>query len=236
MRKKSAMIAVLLALVLAVSPACAAGLANRLSGKCGKCSNTGVCTRCEGTGYCGSCYQHSGYSGPCVACKDAVPGLCRKCYGTGKYVSEVTYKLRTCTLCSNGKCKYCKGTGLSTVECGVCLTTGKCFECGGSGKCVDCQKLTKEERDLYTRLYSNLAGRSITIEDPEKWLDWVENECEVCLGIGSCESCGGDGYERCPRRCKPNSGCTACDGDGYKTCTSCRGSGRCSACGGDGQK
>ena len=231
--KKCAIISLFLALLIALSPVYAAiGMA---AGRCQTCGNTGVCVKCEGDGKCPSCYNGTGYSGPCVICKDEVPGKCNWCYGTKMWVSP-TGKVKTCPRCADGLCAACKGTALSTVECGICMVTGKCYACGGDGGCADCQWLDREARVLREQLMANLSGKKITTGQAIEIIGGMMKQCGVCLGLGQCNSCGGKGYERCPKRCMPSDPCFSCDGDGYKSCSVCGGSGSCSACGGDGIK
>lgn len=219
--KKRAVISMLLALLLALSPVYAAiGMA---AGMCKTCGNTGVCVKCEGDGKCNIC--------ECIMCND---GVCKKCYGTGMYISPYTYSSRDCIGCYNGKCRYCNGNGRD-YNCNTCLSTGKCYACGGDGSCADCQWLNPDARVLRVQLMANRSGKSMTLEEAEEYLRILENECRVCAGAGTCSSCNGRGYERCPKMCQPGDFCTACK-QGYRDCSVCGGSGSCGACGGDGQK
>ena len=226
MMKKTMCILLLTLMILSALPASAA--------HCKTCNDTGVCIKCEGDGECPSCYNGTGYWSACIICKDTVPGKCRRCYGTRLWVSP-TGKVKDCNFCYDGNCKACGGTGLSTTECTICMVTGKCWACGGDGGCADCQWLHPDAEVLRVRLTANLNGKEMTIAEAEELLRKLENECEQCAATGECNSCGGAGYERCPRMCKRNDGCTYCK-NGYVDCSICAGSGLCKACGGDGQK
>lgn len=95
------------------------------------------CTSCRGTGD-GECVICHGRN-ECDLCKRN-PGKCSKCKGTGEYehhdYSTVpsTIEIRSCNSCTDGDCKYCRGTG----KCKYCNYKGKvaggCDKCNGSGK------------------------------------------------------------------------------------------------------
>lgn len=67
------------------------------------------------------------------------------CEGTGKCTSDASGDSKT--VCIDGKCLWCKGTGkFLLLKCNFCKGTGICPTCQGTGKCKICNGTGKAKK------------------------------------------------------------------------------------------